>query len=45
MDYSDYKSKMLLYIVARALQIVKVQDVSAVNEASLTHAWIETSTA
>ena len=41
----EYKSKMLLYIVGRALQTVRVQDVSSVNVASLTHAWVEMSTA
>ena len=39
------KSKILLYIVGRALQTARVQDVSAVNVASLTHAWVEMSTA
>mgnify|MGYP001437955710 CR=1 FL=1 len=41
----DYKSKMLLYMVGRALQTARVQDVSAVNVVSLTHAWVEMSTA
>ena len=33
----NYKSKMLLFVVGRALQKVRVQEVSMINVASLTH--------
>ena len=41
----DYKSKMLLFIVGRALQKVRVQEVPMINDnvASLTHEWVEMS--
>jgi len=39
----NYKSKMLLFVVGRALQKVRVQEVSMINVASLTHEWAEMS--
>ena len=37
------KSKMLLFVVERALQKVRVQEVSMINVASLTQEWAEMS--